>query len=214
MNRTRLVLFPLLLCLVIATPARAAFDYYLRLDGIPGESTAKGYEKWIGVGAYDFGVGNVTGGGGSGGGTGKTVFDDFSFTKLLDSASPKIFEAVVLGTHIRSAELDIVQSGEARQKVFSYSFDDVLFASVHDSGTEPDRPAERAVFGFGTVKFQSYLLDPKGGSTLGPSFEFDVASAATVPEPATWLSMVAGLAVLAGGLGLHRRRPTFGGRTT
>jgi type VI secretion system secreted protein Hcp len=198
MKRMFVMFFSALLSLAIAAPARAAaFDYYLHLDGIDGESTAKGYEKWINAESYSFGAGSSVGSG-SGASKPKVEFTDFSFSKLLDSASPKIFEAVVTGKNIKSAQFDIVKAtGEGPIKLFSYSFTDVLFSSVQHSGAEPNQPMESATFSFAKFKLESYLQDPKGGVKAGPMFEYDVKNAALVPEPSTWLTLTLGMVILA-----------------
>jgi type VI secretion system secreted protein Hcp len=208
MKRTFVILLFALLSLAIAAPARAAFVYYLHIDGIDGESTAEGYEKWIKAESYSFGAAS-TSSSGSGTSVPAVQFDDFSFSKLLDSASPKIFEAVVTGKYIPSVQFDIVKDGTRPFKAFSYSFTDVLFSSVQHSGLEPDQPMESATFSFAKLKLQSYLQDPKEGVKPGPVFEYDVKNGATVlsavsfnapvqsvPEPSTWVMLGAGLALL------------------
>jgi type VI secretion system secreted protein Hcp len=206
MKRISVILSCALLHLLFAAPAQAAVNFFLHLDGIDGEVTVKGFEKWIEVSSFSFGASNSTTGVGGGGSASKPVFEDFAFTKALDTASPKIFEYVALGKHIATAELDMVKSGNAQDKLFSYAFTDVLLSSVHYSGTGADVPTESVEFTYGKVKVQSYLQDPKGGdSILGPKFEYDLKNAALVPEPSTWLTMVLGLALLTGGSRFVRR---------
>jgi type VI secretion system secreted protein Hcp len=209
MKRTSVTQLVLLLCFAIAAPAQAAYDYFLRLDGIDGESTTRNYEKWIEIQSYAFGASNATSGTGSGAGTGKAQFDDFAFTKLLDTASPGILEHLLLGKHLASAELDIVLAGGNPAKLFAYTFTDVLFADVAHSGAIPDRPLESVTFAFGKLKVESWVLDPKGGTRPGPGFEFDVANQAPVPEPATGATMILGLMLLAGASRLAKARNRF-----
>jgi type VI secretion system secreted protein Hcp len=51
----------------VATPATttAAVDYFLKLDGIPGESTDKDHKGWIEISSYSWGVSNQGSGAGS-----------------------------------------------------------------------------------------------------------------------------------------------------
>jgi type VI protein secretion system component Hcp len=53
----------------------AGFDIFLKLDGISGDSTAKGHKKEIKVFSYDQSIDStVPSAGGSGGGAGKSTF--------------------------------------------------------------------------------------------------------------------------------------------
>lgn len=201
MKRLSAILLFTALGLAVATPARAALEYFLLLDDIDGTSTTRNYEKWVEVDTYQLGATRTTGSStGTGGAQGKVAFSDFSFTKLLDIASPAILEALVTGKHLDTAVFDIVDTGDGGRptKLFSYSFTDVVFTSVSHSGAEPGHPVESAAFTFGALKLQSYVQDPKGGSSKGPSFEYDLQAAAAVPEPTTWWTLAAGLVLLAG----------------
>ncbi|MEO7986135.1 MAG: type VI secretion system tube protein Hcp, partial [Gemmatimonadales bacterium] len=50
-----------------------AFDAFLKIDGVDGESTRKGFEKQTEIFSYSFGASNpsTVGSGGGGGGGGK-----------------------------------------------------------------------------------------------------------------------------------------------
>ncbi|MCS7026204.1 MAG: type VI secretion system tube protein Hcp, partial [Bryobacteraceae bacterium] len=70
----------------------AAFDAFLEIDGIKGESEDKQLRDHIELLSYSFGAsqtGSFAYGGG--GGTGKVQFVDFHFTKRCDKASPLLF---------------------------------------------------------------------------------------------------------------------------
>jgi type VI secretion system secreted protein Hcp len=218
MKRMTVTVFSALLCLAIAAPARAAFDYFLQLKGIDGESTVKGYEKWIEVDSYLFDVTNAATSSGSGGASGKVTFQDFYFNKRVDSASADIFEFLVTGKHIASAVFDVVDvDGKTPRKLISYSFTDVLLTSLQHSGAEPGQPSESVAFRFDKIEVQSYSQDPKGGSNPGSSFKWDLKAnvagdavpATPVPEPSTWLTLAAGLLILAGGSRITRMRRRF-----
>ena len=89
-----------------------AEHWYLRIDGIDGESAAKGHEKAIDVLAWSWGVGQTGAPAtGSGAGAGKATFQDFDFVARLSTASPKLVLACASGSHHAWAEL--TQSGTA-----------------------------------------------------------------------------------------------------
>jgi len=76
-----------LVLVLLGTPSRsqAAFDAYLRLEGVEGESTDLRHLKWISVASFAQGVT----------GTNATVtqrnFSELFLTKPLDKASPLLY---------------------------------------------------------------------------------------------------------------------------
>ncbi|SEO80870.1 type VI secretion system tube protein Hcp [Paenibacillus sp. OV219] len=114
------------------------FQVYLKLDAIPGESVAKGYEQWIPISDVHFGVEvplSLTAIG-SGSGSSKPQFDGLSFSKLFDSASMPIFLTSVQGKTIKNATLVFVKQAPTPVKfltinlsnvfISNYSFDDTV----------------------------------------------------------------------------------------
>ena len=80
-----------------------AFDAFIKIEGIPGESTDDAHADWIEVLSYSCGVSQpASGSASSGGGASaeRADFQDFSIVKALDKASPKLALACADGTHI------------------------------------------------------------------------------------------------------------------
>ena len=69
-----------------------AVDYFLKLDGIEGESTDNKHAKEIDVEAWSWGESQTGSGvpGGGGGGAGKVSMQDFHFVIKHNSASPSL----------------------------------------------------------------------------------------------------------------------------
>jgi type VI secretion system secreted protein Hcp len=81
-----------------------AFDAFLKIDGIPGESTDEKHKDWIEVTHFDQSMSQPTSATASsaGGATAERVnFGTFNIKHLLDKASPKIYEACASGKHIK-----------------------------------------------------------------------------------------------------------------
>ena len=69
----------------------AAVDFFIKFDGIKGESADAKHKDEIDVESWSFGETNAIGGGaGGGGGAGKASFQDFHFTMHLNRASPAL----------------------------------------------------------------------------------------------------------------------------
>ncbi|MBQ3683441.1 MAG: type VI secretion system tube protein Hcp [Succinimonas sp.] len=87
-----------------------ASDFFIKLDGIDGESADKGHGKWIEV--VDFKLGsmqNVTSGR-STDVSGRGTFMPFTFTHLLDKASPKIQQYCMNGSKIAKVQFNVCRA--------------------------------------------------------------------------------------------------------
>jgi type VI secretion system Hcp family effector len=110
--------------------AFAAVDSYLQIAGVRGASTEDKHKDWIVVKSFSWGTGKATSmaSAGSGGGTGKVTFHDFTITKVADAASPKLAQFASTGKHIPKMVLDM--GGR------SYTFEDATITSVKRVGQD------------------------------------------------------------------------------
>jgi type VI secretion system Hcp family effector len=122
--------YVLVVCLVVlAVPVFAATATKPPANG--ATITIDGFQPEAAT-AYSFGVvapTDITGGGGAG--TGKVTFSDFTFTKTLDTASPKLFLSCVKGEHIKNAT--IVMRDDKGNDLTKIMLTDVLIKSVQTS---------------------------------------------------------------------------------
>jgi type VI secretion system secreted protein Hcp len=83
----------------------ASLDIFLKLDGIDGESTAKGHVKEIDALSYEQSIGVTVfhSGGGGGASAGKASFSGVRFRKSVDAASVPMLLACASGKHIKDA---------------------------------------------------------------------------------------------------------------
>ena len=105
----------------------AAVDYFLKIDGIPGESTDSKHKGEIELLSFSWGATNnaqVT----SGRGAGRVSFQDFEFSKLFDKASPQIFQKCVTGVHIPNVTLSARKSSDS--EVPNPDFLKIVFSTV------------------------------------------------------------------------------------
>ena len=102
-----------------------ACDTFLKIDGIPGESTDEKHAGEIEILSFSWSA-NSNGSIGSsttGGGVGKAVFSDFSFQKKVDLASPKLALIAANGGHIATATYSIRKAGGAAGQVDYQTYD-------------------------------------------------------------------------------------------
>ena len=123
-----------------------AFDAFLKIEGIDGESTDKTHPGEIEIESFSWGVTQTgTGGTGGGGGTGKAVLQDFHFAALTSKASPNLMLACAIGRHFQRATLTCRKAGGSGQVEFlKIKLDDCLVSSYDIGGAScgPGRLAD------------------------------------------------------------------------
>src|SRR6187402_1470714 len=90
-----------------------AFDAFLKIEGIDGESGDSKHKDEIEILSFSWGVSNPSSlsGAGGGGGLGRAMLQDFSLTHRVDKSSPILFLSCCTGKHIPSATLTCRKSG-------------------------------------------------------------------------------------------------------
>src|SRR5919201_674377 len=91
----------------------ASVNYFLKIDGIGGESADDKHKGEIDILSFSWGATNSSsaGSGGSGAGTGKATFQDIHFTKLIDKATPILLSSCASGKHLDNAVLTCRKAG-------------------------------------------------------------------------------------------------------
>ena len=137
----------------------AQVDYFLKLEGIKGESQDEKHKDEIDVLSFSWGVSQTgTFAHGGGGGEGKASFHDFHFTTKVSKASPTLFLDCASGMHIKEA----VVVGETSSDVdrgasqfFKYTFSDVIISSYQDAGSAGGEVIDSAALSYRSVKVEA-----------------------------------------------------------
>ena len=85
-------------------------DFFLKIDGIPGESQNPRHQGEIEVESFSWSETYLASAAGAGGG-GKVHVQDLHITKQIDKASPLLMLAVASGRHFTSAVLTAQRPG-------------------------------------------------------------------------------------------------------
>ena len=148
----------------------AVADYFLKIDGIDGESKDAKHpneiqlESWSWAerqeGAHSFG---------GGGGAGKVAMQDFAFTMLTNKASPKLFLFCANGSHVKKAVLTCRKAGKDQQEFLKITFGDLLVSSFSVSGAAGSSsiPMEQISLNFSQIEWE--YKEQKADGTLGAS---------------------------------------------
>ena len=101
-----------------------ATDYFLKLDGIKGESKDAKHKDEIDLLSFSWGATQSgTAATAGGGGAGKVSFQDFHFVMKMNKASPLLLQAVATGKHIKQADLVARKAGGTQQEYLKITFD-------------------------------------------------------------------------------------------
>jgi type VI secretion system secreted protein Hcp len=142
----------------------AVVDYFLKIDGIEGESTDAKHVNWIDVDAWSWGESlPAQPPSGGGGGVGKVHFSGFQFHSRVSKASPKLFLACAGGQHIKEARLVGRKAGKDQQEFLTWTFSDVLVESYQTGGSEQSLPVDSVSLNFSKVSV-AYKAQKADGS--------------------------------------------------
>ncbi|MGE0797085.1 MAG: Hcp family type VI secretion system effector [Lautropia sp.] len=142
----------------------AAVDYFLKIEGIKGESTDSKHKDEIDVlswswGAIQQGASAV----GGGGGAGKVQIQDFHFTMRASKATPPLMLATCDGSHLKSAELTCRKAGKDQQEYLKIKLSDVLVSSYQSGGSEGEvLPVDQVSLNFAKIEFEYKPQKPDG----------------------------------------------------
>jgi type VI secretion system secreted protein Hcp len=155
-----------------------AVDYFLKLDGIEGESTDNKHAKEIDVEAWSWGE-SQTGSsvpGGGGGGAGKVSMQDFSFVMRFNKASPKLMLACATGKHIKNARLAVRRAGQGQQDYLTFTFLDVLVSSYQTGGAEASglTPVDQVSLRYAKIEVEYKTQKPDGSLIVAAQFKYDL----------------------------------------
>ena len=158
----------------------AAVDYFLKFDGIKGESTDSKHKDEIDIESWSWGAtnGGTGGRGGAGAGAGKVAMQDFHFVMKLNAASPALLKACATGQHIKLATLTSRKAGKSQQEYLTFKFHDVLVSSYQTGGSEGGDllPLEQVSFNFAKIEVEYKPQKPDGSLGTGVFFKYDLKS--------------------------------------
>jgi type VI secretion system secreted protein Hcp len=154
-----------------------AVDMFIKIDTVDGESRDKIHKKEIDVLAWSWGISN-SGSAHVGGGAGarKRNLPDTSFTKWVDSATPKLALACCDGKHFKEATLVVRKAGEKPVEYLKIKIEEVLITSISTGGSGgEDRLTENVTLNFAKVSLDYVPQDEKGAAGTAIPMAWSIA---------------------------------------
>jgi type VI secretion system secreted protein Hcp len=148
---------------VLGSPG--SYNIFIQITGIEGESTDDAHEDWIEVLSYSHSVSQPASGLATGSRTsGRVEHQDFTITKELDKASPKLALYCCNGTHIEEVTIELCYADGDKAKFMEYALTDVIVTSVIPSGYAgiEDRPTEQVSLNYGRIQWTYTEYDDTG----------------------------------------------------
>lgn len=156
----------------------AQADYFLKIEGLEGESQDDKHKGEIHIASFHIGASNMgTGGTGTGSGSGKAVIHDLHCAKHADKATPNLFLACATGKHFPSATLTIKKAGENPHAYLIYKMSNVLISAFGSKGSGGGEIAHESIsLNFSKIEV-TYVPQNKDG-TAGAKIvkTYDVAA--------------------------------------
>lgn len=143
-------------------------DCFIQFDQISGESEDAEYKGAIMVTGWNWGVNWRAEHAMSGKGTGKGDVRGFTFTHVIDTASPALMARCVAGKEIPTATLSMRRAGAPAQLYATIRFERVRLTDiemVHD--VQRELPEEVVTFSFQRVTYEYAAQAAHGGRRGG-----------------------------------------------
>ncbi|MFZ1986057.1 MAG: type VI secretion system tube protein Hcp [Desulfatitalea sp.] len=149
-----------------------AFDAFIQIDGIEGESTDHKHAGWIEVLSYNLAMSQPVSKSASsvgGASAGRVSFQPFAFTKLIDGASPALAMACAAGTHIDQVLIELCRAGQEKLTFMEYRLTNSLISSVSACTGDPrvSFPMELVKIYFGRIEWRHIRQNRRGGGSSG-----------------------------------------------
>lgn len=160
-----------------------AFDYFLKLEGVDGESTDDKHKDWIEIDSFSWGLGQAgigedgrpgAAGAAGGGAAGKVQVQDFSFVKKIDKSSPVLMLSCATGQHMKEGVLIGRKAGDKPHEYLKIKLTDILISGYQTGGSAGDVvPTDQFSLNFAKIEFSYTPQDPRGteGKTVTTGYD-------------------------------------------
>jgi type VI secretion system secreted protein Hcp len=134
-----------------------AFDAFLKLDAMEGESTDDKYRGWVEIESYGFGVSHLTtiGSATGGAGSGKTAVGELKITKVVDKSSAVLFQKCCTGEHFAKGRMVVRKAAGVGGQIdfLTYAMENVFVTSLQVGSQSDECPVESLSLAYGRVGF-------------------------------------------------------------
>lgn len=150
-----------------------AFDAFLKISNIPGESTDERHSDWINILCFSHAINQPTGTAPNSSAARiaqRAEHQAFVVVKALDKSSPKLAAACCSGERISEVILALCQAGGKKTQFMEYKMTDVTVSSVCPKGDvhgKDSLPLEEVAFRYLKIEWAYTVIDSATGMPQG-----------------------------------------------
>jgi len=133
-----------------------AFNSFCKVDGAEGECSQKGHDKYFEILSFYHAIRQTGSGSSSGSGGlvgGRAELSEFSVTKRLDKASPKLAFLAANGKAVKEVLIECHHDTGEKARFLEIKLTKAVVRSVRLSGGGDDRPHEVVAFGYSKIEW-------------------------------------------------------------
>lgn len=152
-------------------------DYYLKMDGINGESQAEGMKDNIELDSWSFGVGAPADLGGKGLSGGKPSLSDFTVGFALDSASYQILKDIYNGKPVATTTFSGRKTGGGGTPYvyLKITLTNCFVTGFSTGGGASGTPSASMTLAFEKIEYEYFTQDTAtGGVTSAGTATYDI----------------------------------------
>ena len=149
-----------------------ADEWYMKIEGIKGESTHPKFPGWTRLESISSLLNRRSNP--TNPPTGPAVFT-CDARKLIDSTSPRLLESCATGANQPAVTFAFVRSSPPATQ-YRVTLKEVLISSLAQNGSEGNPPSESISFNFQKIEWTCLELDEAGGNTGGLTGKFDLVA--------------------------------------
>ena len=153
-----------------------AIDIFLKLDGIPGESTDAKHKDEIDILSYIWGESQPAASSSTGMAAGRVTMQELHFAMRVNKASPKLFLACANSSRIKNAILTVRRSGGGAPEFLKWTLTDVSVASYQTAADVPtgEPPIDQVNLRFMKIETEYRPVKPDGSLDVPINAGWDV----------------------------------------
>lgn len=149
---------------------------YMKVDGINGNVTAAGHEKWIEINSMSFGIGRGINTPSAGRESNREAsiasISEIQVSKIMDETTPLIFIEACIGV-AKKVEIHLCRTGDKIQSFMEYILNNVLISSYSVQASGDGDPYESLSLNFDKIemKYIPYDDQHKPGSPIPAGYD-------------------------------------------
>lgn len=148
-----------------------AFDCFLKIDDVEGESSDEKHKDWIEILSLSHGISvPYSDEGGRKRRTGSTKHQNFTVVKTVDKASPILVRVCENNDIINEVKIELCRATGDKQKYMEYVLENAKIRSIRLSGSSKGGeglPIEEVSFSYGQITWTHFVTDHKTGRPVG-----------------------------------------------